>query len=849
MAKNQFQNESISYEDQQLNALENLKVPDGQNLTIHMFHVNHLDLLWYWQLKDTIEMCLETVRWHVEMLEQWPDARYSHTQIFTLNIVRQLDPKLFDRFKKLVDKGQIEIDSGQICELDNNIPSGESQVRNFLYGQYFIKQHFGRMAKVVINSDSFGHFQNLPQVLQKCGIDMFIFKRPRQKWKKLPEVPFFWKGLDGTSILALRFINKGVGVPSLSQYYVLPPDTTEVQVKAEKNLQAGFSHILGTLCESDSGGVTKYRKPRQGKNWIQKYSLPCEFYNSLKEQISNAQVYDGRLNYVYQGCYTTHIEEKQNCRKAENLLRSCEYLWSLVSLEGEQYPFEEIQNCWWILAYEQFHDTICGTGTPQMHKESSSNYVTLFGKLDLLIRKAQIYLDSKLTCSNYEPDIVAAHNNLECHNVKLEVDYNIQIDRYDNEGKQLLPEKGLLLCEDGQKIPYQLSDARQFQRYRRAKMNFIAPRLKSFGLSRFKVLENSTQQIEIDLSIKNNIIENSFFKIDCGTTGIIKSIFHKKLNKEFLANIENPVRYEFWPETDYIGDYGQKMEAWRLGTTDKCEVPEKQGEAEIISTGPVQAAICVKHKWQNSTIKTFITLYADCDFIDIHTEIDWHEKEVLLRLAIEPASKKGDLTYFGVPFGCEKNDNAGEVPVHGWADVSNDEIGLALLSKDGVGHFLDNGIIRSSIVRCSVGSFDPCSDSGIIKAEYRLIPHSGTFKDAKIPSLADLYMHPPIAWQITNYGNVKNENIDNLISGITIDHKNVLISAFKQSEDQKGYILRLYESSGMKADIAIDFNKLLKVNQCIETNLLEDAIQKISIDNNKIKLNFKPFEVKTLKLV
>ena len=46
-------------------SLEALTIPKDKELTFHMFHINHLDLTWYWQFSDTIEMCLETIRWHV----------------------------------------------------------------------------------------------------------------------------------------------------------------------------------------------------------------------------------------------------------------------------------------------------------------------------------------------------------------------------------------------------------------------------------------------------------------------------------------------------------------------------------------------------------------------------------------------------------------------------------------------------------------------------------------------------------------------------------------------------------------------------------------------------------------
>ena len=115
--------------------LDALSIPEGEKIVVHMVHTNHLDLTWYWRLPDALQMCLETIRWHTEMLEAHPDARYTHTQVFALHVVEKLDPALFARFVALVKSGQVELDSGQIVEPDHNLPSGESLVRQLLYGQ------------------------------------------------------------------------------------------------------------------------------------------------------------------------------------------------------------------------------------------------------------------------------------------------------------------------------------------------------------------------------------------------------------------------------------------------------------------------------------------------------------------------------------------------------------------------------------------------------------------------------------------------------------------------------------------------------------------------------------------
>jgi alpha-mannosidase len=389
----------VHYPDICKDDLDDINIPEGHEITIHMVHINHLDMIWYWRLPDTIEMCLETIKWNVELLERHPDARYSHTQVLTLKIVEELDKELFQRFAKLVEQGRIELDSGQILEPDHNIPCGESIARQFLYGQRYLKGHFGKYAEICINSDSFGHCRSLPQIMIKSGIKAFIFKRPTQNAADLPELPFIWKGIDGTLIPAVRFKNKGRGLPSLSQGTILDDNINPLQHKIDINISAGIHHFFASHCLSDVGGVTPYVSPCKGKGYTLKYSTPTEFYNSLMLENPDLQVLDAYFNRGMDGCYTTHIGEKENCRRAERELRQTESLWSLVSLFGngsEGYPFGAIESNWWRFSLLQFHDALPGSTSTEAYKDDMAIYHEIFLNLYALRRKAQLLLDKMI---------------------------------------------------------------------------------------------------------------------------------------------------------------------------------------------------------------------------------------------------------------------------------------------------------------------------------------------------------------------------------------------------------------------------------------------------------------------
>ena len=58
------------------------------------------------------------------------------------------------------------------------MPTGESFVRQGLYGQRYLQRSFGVTATVGMNVDPFGHNAMLPQILRGQGMDAYVFLRP-----------------------------------------------------------------------------------------------------------------------------------------------------------------------------------------------------------------------------------------------------------------------------------------------------------------------------------------------------------------------------------------------------------------------------------------------------------------------------------------------------------------------------------------------------------------------------------------------------------------------------------------------------------------------------------------------
>lgn len=161
---------------------------------------------------------------------------------------------------------------------------------------------------------------------------------------------------------------------------------------------------------------------------------------------------------------------------------------------------------------------------------------------------------------------------------------------------------------------------------------------------------------------------------------------------------------------------------------------------------------------------------------------------------------------------------------------------MAIIAPSRHGYSAVRGDIGLSIIRSPTFP-NPWSDIGEFEVTYYLYPHEGDYQRAEVPKVAQELIHKPIA--ITVNGAVEN------ISIARAEPAKIILSAFKPAENGNGYTLRLYNpySEKIEAEIKLGF----KASRVIETDIIElNEVTKIAENTDIIKLNMKPFEVKTI---
>ena len=134
----------------------------------------HIDVAWWWTVAQTREKVCRSFATVLKLMDEYPNYKFMSSQPQLYYFLKQRYPELYEQIKQRVAEGRWEPEGGMWVEADCNLTSGESLVRQFLYGKRFFKEEFGVDNRILWLPDVFGYSGALPQIMAKCGIDYFM---------------------------------------------------------------------------------------------------------------------------------------------------------------------------------------------------------------------------------------------------------------------------------------------------------------------------------------------------------------------------------------------------------------------------------------------------------------------------------------------------------------------------------------------------------------------------------------------------------------------------------------------------------------------------------------------------
>lgn len=325
----------------------------------------HLDLAWLWPERESKRKAVRTFTNAVSMIEKHPDYVFGASQAQMFAWVQQSHPALFEKIKRYVKSGNIELQGGMWVESDCNMPSGESLIRQFFYGDKFFIDNFGKTSDTVWLPDAFGYPITLPQIIKGVGKNNFATIKLNWNKNKLPYQTFWWVAPDGSRVLA-HISPEGT--------YCNDGTPLAIEKSERKNRQKEIGSALIIYGVGDGGGG-----PGEGHIEIAERSRALygtartrmvgtdRFFDELEQTEGIPEYAEELYLEKHQGTLTSQSENKRLNRLAETELHLTEWL---AAVAGEEVGLDEE---WKRLLFSQFHDVLPGSGIGRVHRESQED--------------------------------------------------------------------------------------------------------------------------------------------------------------------------------------------------------------------------------------------------------------------------------------------------------------------------------------------------------------------------------------------------------------------------------------------------------------------------------------------
>ncbi|NWL87786.1 alpha-mannosidase [Paenibacillus sp. 79R4] len=793
----------------------------------------HIDVAWLWRLTHTREKAARSFSTVLRLMKQYPEYIFLQTQPQLYDYIKQDYPEIYAEIADRIKEGRWEAGGAMWLEADCNLTSGESLVRQILYGTKFFREEFGAECKYLWLPDVFGYSWALPQILRKSGIDTFMTtKISWSQYNRMPHDTFRWRGMDGTEVLA-HFITTPEGPESSAWYYTYNGLIEPFSVQGiwdqyrDKNLNR---ELLLSYGYGDGGGGVNREMLEMRRRLDEIPGVPNvktgradTYFERLQTTIESTDEYvhtwDGELYLEFhRGTYTSQAYNKRMNRKLELLYRESEWLQAILAAETgdfSRYPAQQLYEGWKIILRNQFHDIIPGSSIREVYEDSRAEY-------------AEALRIGEEAAASAKEGLMALNSGRD------EIEYTVFNGAFYKRSDLVI-----LTDAEGQDREWRDGSGRVLRSQRQGDKWLIeVPDLPMMGTAILKARPAEPIQQDVPFHWEASRLTTPFYVLEWNEAGQLTRIYDREAEREVLAagecgNVlqvfeDKPKMYEAW-DIDLF--YQEKMR----------EITDLQSMS-LIESGPLAAVLELKWNYMDSTLTQKVKVYSGSRRIDFETLVDWHERQQLLKVAFPVAVRSTEATY-DIQFGNVKRpthwntswDYARFESVgHQWADLSERGYGVSLLNDCKYGYDIKDHVMRLSLIK-SATEPDWQADQGEHLFTYALLPHLGDWAVGRTVEEA---------WSLNNllqavqggYAAGAGRSL------IRTDADGIAIDAVKLSEQGDGLIVRLHEYLGGRSEVTLSSDYPVYSWQVCD--LMERPLSE-AVNGLEIRHSFKPYEINT----
>jgi alpha-mannosidase len=194
-----------------------------------------------------------------------------------------------------------------------------------------------------------------------------------------------------------------------------------------------------------------------------------------------------------------------------------------------------------------------------------------------------------------------------------------------------------------------------------------------------------------------------------------------------------------------------------------------------------------------------------------------------------------------------------EVCCHKFADLSENDYGVSILNDSKYGFATCGNLMRLSLLRAPKAP-DAHADMGRHHIRWAILPHQGSLSSTTVRAAYN-FNNPLRIVETTKA--LQESALSNPIK--LTGNSSLVLDTIKRGEDDedvsrgelptrkgRSVILRIYDSLGGTSKGAIETT--FDVKKAWRTNILEDDEEEVKIEQGKVEITLKPFEVATFRL-
>jgi alpha-mannosidase len=804
-------------------ALAPLLVQRGGDPSLSISAVGHahMDLAWLWPVRETIRKGARTFATAIVMAERYPDYVFGASQPQLFQWMKEHYPQLYSKIKEQVAAGRIEPQGAMWVEPDTNISGGEALVRQILQGKRFFHNEFGVDVDYLWLPDVFGYSGALPQILARSGVN--YFSTQKLSWSLInvfPHHSFHWQGIDGTTVLVHMLPEETYNGPAA------PRAVREIERNYKDKDVSGHSLMVFGIGDGGGGpGEEHLERLARIKNLAGLSPVTQEpvaaFFKRWERDAGRFPTWVGELYLErHEGTLTTEARSKWYNRRMEWALRELEWTSVLSGLlTGAAYPTEVLEDLWREALLYQFHDILPGSSIKRVYDESIARYQQMLAQVNGRINANDALLAGSINTSGMASPAVVMNS--------------------------LSWERADWLRLDG---------------------NWRRTTVPAMGYTVVDAAAGSTRGMDgmPDLSARERHLENDLLRVEFADDGSIVALTDKRVDRQVIPEGQAANRLAVYVD---LGD------AWDFAMDYAEQTPRylQLVKATPRVDGP-RAVLEQVYRLGHSELVQEIVLTAGSPRLDFVSRLRWREPRTMLRTSF-PVTVHADEATFEVQFGYLRRPThrnttwdlaRDEVAGHKWVDVSQRDYGVALLNDCKYGHKIKGNVIDLNLLRSAPyagprlvqdadveagephdGYTDQCDHTFI----YALYPHAGDHVTGRVAQ-AGYELNCPLRVAPVEQGAPEEPGSGHEVverSFLQLDVPNVIVEAVKKAEDDDGIVIRLYESahSGTRAKLRLGFGAIA----ASETDLMENEICPLELVGDAVALEFRPFEIKTVKVM